>query len=381
MPTEKRAEYLLTPGPLTTSRRTKEAMLRDLGSRDMEFRELTLKIRRRLLELAGASEGGFECVPLQGSGTFAVEAMIGTLVGPSGKTLVLANGAYGKRAAQMLAVMGRSHTVIDKGDYDPPRAAEVCQVLAADPSLTHVFAVHCETSSGIVNPLGEIADAVHSEGRRLLVDSMSAFGALPLDASKTPFDAMACSANKCFEGVPGLGFVIVRRDALDASAGNAHSLSLDLHQQWKGLEASAQWRFTPPTHVASAFVEALAQHEEEGGQQGRLRRYERNKEVLVDGMRRLGFRTLLPDEWLSPIIVTFLSPSDPAFDFETFYRLLKDRGFVIYPGKLTEAETFRMGCIGDLDEAVMRRAVDAVESALNDLGVSDASPSPAAAAA
>lgn len=349
-------------------------MLRDWGSRDSEFKEMTAAVRRKLLELIGDTQGQFECVPLQGSGTFAVEAMLGTLVGPGDKALVLVNGAYGKRAAKILDRIGRGAAVLETPESKPHEGREIASAINSDPEISHVVAIHCETSSGMLNPLDEIAAAVRSAGRKLLVDCMSSFGALPLSAAETRFDAVACSANKCFEGVPGFGFVIVRRTALAESEGNCHSLCLDLQEQWAGLESNSQWRFTPPTQVIAAFLEAIAQLESEGGVEARRGRYSRNRDVLVSGMRRLGFQTLLEDDLLSPIIVTFLNPAHPGFDFEEFYRLLKSKGFVIYPGKLAEADSFRIGCIGAIDENVMRQAVNAVQETLTEMGVDSGSP-------
>lgn len=372
--------YLLTPGPLTTDFGVKQAMLRDWGSWDGDFRAMTADMCDRLVALAGGAAGDHVCVPMQGSGTFAVEAMLGTFVPRDGKVLVLANGAYGLRAADTMRYLGRAFTLLDKGDYMPPRGSEVAAMLAEDPAITHVFAVHCETSSGILNPIAEIAQAVHAAGRSLLVDSMSAFGALPLDAGEIGYDAMVSSANKCIEGVPGFGFVIAKRAALAASAGNSHSLSLDLHAQWQGLVKTGQWRFTPPTHVVAAFMTALRLHETEGGVTGRGARYTRNRDVMVAGMRDLGFETLLHDRWLSPIIVTFFCPADPNFDFARFYDAMKARGFIIYPGKLTVVDSFRIGCIGRMDEHVMRRVVEAARDALAEMGVANAAPPSAALA-
>jgi len=366
--------YLLTPGPLTTALSVKQAMLRDWGSWDGDFRSMTAELRRRLLELAGAAAGDFECVPLQGSGTFAVEAMLGSFVPKDGKVLVLANGAYGLRAAQTLAYLGREHVVRDKGDYLPPRGAEVSELLDADPDITHVVVVHCETSSGILNPVAEISEAVYARGRKLLVDSMSAFGAIPLEVTKIRFEAMVSSANKCIEGVPGFGFVIARRSELEAAKGRSHSLSLDVFAQWDYMEKTGQWRFTPPTHAIAAFMEALRLHADEGGVAGRGGRYARNRDVLVEGMRGLGFETLLSDRWLSPIIVTFFNPADPGFRFDAFYEAMKKRGFIIYPGKLTVVDSFRVGCIGHMDEHVMRRVVEAASQSLEEMGVASATP-------
>jgi 2-aminoethylphosphonate-pyruvate transaminase len=349
-------------------------MLRDWGSWDGDFRAMTAELRARLLALLGGGGADYDCVPMQGSGTFAVEAMLGSFMPRGARTLVLANGAYGLRAAETLTVMGRDHVVLDKGDYLPPRGGEVAAILARDPAISHVVAIHCETSSGILNPLEEIAEAVVGAGRTLLVDSMSAFGAVPLDPATVPFEAMVSSANKCIEGVPGFGFVFARKAALKAARGNAHSLSLDVHAQWAAMEKTGQWRFTPPTHVVAAFLEALREHEAEGGVAGRGARYAANRDALVAGMRRLGFETLLADRWLSPIITTFFQPADPTFAFARFYEAMKARGFIIYPGKLTAVESFRLGCIGRIDTGVIADLLDAVADALAEMGVTSAAP-------
>jgi 2-aminoethylphosphonate-pyruvate transaminase len=370
--------YLLTPGPLTTAYAVKQAMLRDWGSWDDDFRAMTRDLRRRLLALIGDGADDYDCVPIQGSGSYCVEAMLGSFVPRDGKVLVLSNGAYGLRAAQTLDYLGRAYHLLDKGDYLPPRGDEVARILANDPAITHVLAIHCETSSGILNPVEEIAEATQAAGRTLLIDSMSAFGALPLDPVKLNCAAFVSSANKCIEGVPGFGFVIARKDEITASKGNSHSLSLDVHAQWAAMEKSGQWRFTPPTHVVAAFVKALDLHDAEGGVPARGARYTKNRDVMVQGMRDLGFETLLADRWLSPIIVTFFCPADPNFTFQGFYDAMKKRGFIIYPGKLTVVDSFRIGVIGQMDEHVMRRVVDAARDALTDMNVTSAAP-PAAA--
>jgi 2-aminoethylphosphonate-pyruvate transaminase len=370
--------YLLTPGPLTTARSTKEAMLRDWGSWDGDFRAMTAHLRHRLLEIAGDTAGDYECVPLQGSGSYCVEAMLGSLMPRDGHALVLANGAYGKRIATTLGYLGRACTVLDKGDYRPPRGVEVERMLDADPRITHVVAVHCETSSGILNPLEEIAAATAKKGRKLLIDSMSAFGAVPLDVREIACEAFVSSANKCIEGVPGFGFVIARKDALRVAKGRSHSLALDVYDQWDVMNRTGQWRFTPPTHTVAAFIEALRLHQIEGGQPGRLARYANNRDVLVAGMKQLGFEPLLNARWRSPIIVTFFAPAHASFRFERFYELMKEQGFIIYPGKLTVVDSFRIGCIGQVDEHVMRRVVEACAKSLATMGVDHATP-PAAA--
>ncbi|NOX39792.1 MAG: 2-aminoethylphosphonate--pyruvate transaminase [Alphaproteobacteria bacterium] len=366
--------YLLTPGPLTTSFAVKQEMLRDWGSWDGEFRLMTARLRDDLLAMIDDHEGAYDCVPLQGSGTYVVEAMLGSFIPRDGKVLVLSNGAYGQRTAQTLAYLGRDYVVIDKGDYMPPRGVEVAQALAQDPAITDVVVVHCETSSGILNPIAEISEVVYAAGCRLFIDSMSAFGAISLTVNDLRYEALVSSANKCIEGVPGFGFVIARKELLAQSKGRSHSLSLDLHAQWATMNKTGQWRFTPPTHVVAAFLAALKAHQSEGGVAARGARYSRNRDVLVEGMRALGFETLLKDRWLSPIIVTFFCPADPKFSFQRFYDLMKDQGFIIYPGKLTVVDSFRLGCIGQIDEHVMRQVVAAVAKALAAMGVNDACP-------
>jgi 2-aminoethylphosphonate-pyruvate transaminase len=368
-----RDPILLTPGPLTTTRATKEAMLRDFGSRDATFIAINARVRDRLRAIVNASDTHVT-VPLQGSGTFAVEAAIGTLVPKTAKALVLVNGAYGRRMCRILDYMGRAYAVYETAEDTPPDPAEVDRRLAADPAASHVLAVHCETTSGILNPVTEIARVVKARGRALLLDSMSAFGAIPLDLKATPCEAVMASSNKNLEGVPGMGFVVVRADALKAAKGNAHSLSLDLHDQWQAMEANKQWRFTPPIHVIVALDKAIEQFEKAGGVKGRNARYAANCRILVGGMRKLGFVTLLPDALQAPIIVTFRMPKDPAFKFERFYDLLKDQGYVIYPGKLTVADSFRMGCIGAIGAREMNGALGAVRHAMKELGVKSGAP-------
>ena len=370
--------YLLTPGPLTTAYEVKEAMLKDWGSWDEDFRDLTKKLRKNLLSLLGPKNFLYDCVPIQGSGTFAVESMLGTFIPKDGKLLVLANGAYGLRAAQTMDYLNRDYHLLDKGDYLPPRGSEVAGILENDKAITHVLVIHCETSSGILNPLEEIGAVVKSAGRKLLIDSMSAFGAVPVDPEKIDFEAMVSSANKCIEGVPGFGFVFAKLSALEAAKGNCHSLSLDVEAQWSAMEKSGQWRFTPPTHVVAAFLTALEIHEEEGGVAGRGARYTNNRDVMVSGMRDLGFETLLDERWLSPIIVTFFCPADPAFEFKKFYDLMKNEGYIIYPGKLTVVDSFRIGCIGRMDAHVMKGVVFAAKKALETMGVESAAPPEAA---
>jgi len=344
---------LLTPGPLTTSKAVKAVMVHDWGSRDAAFLEINATVLKRLPEIINGTPD-FVTVPMQGSGTFAVEAMLTTLVPREGKCLVLVNGAYGKRAKSILDIAGRAAAAYETAEDTPPDLAEVEARLAGDAAITHVLAVQCETTSGVLNPIAAIATLCAKQRKRLLVDAMSAFGALPLEVAGTPIDAVAASSNKCIEGVPGLGFVLCRKTALAAVAGNATTLVLDLHDQWQGFEKTGQYRFTPPIHVIVSFHQALVEFFAEGGQSGRGGRYAANSKVLRDGMVALGFKPLLPAELQAPIIHTFHMPQDPNFVFQTFYDKLKDRGYVIYPGKLTVADSFRIGSIGRLTPDHMR---------------------------
>ena len=284
--------YLLTPGPLTTSLRTRQSMLRDWGSWDVDFNSITGRVRERLLEIVHGS-GTHECVPMQGSGTFSVEAAVGTLVPRAGHVLVPQNGAYCQRIARICRVLGRKLTTIDYAENTQVAAAGIERALRADPSITHVALVHCETSTGILNPLEEVAQVVSRHGRGLIVDAMSSFGALEIDARTTPFDAVIAASGKCLEGPPGMGFVIARREALERCEENCHSLSLDLYDQWVYMKKTTQWRYTPPTHVVAAFDAAIAQYLEEGGLAARGARYAQNCRTLIEGMSRLGLKGFL----------------------------------------------------------------------------------------
>ena len=359
---------LLTPGPLTTSKRVKEVMVHDWGSRDAAFLRINKDVLDRLPDIVNG-RGTHVTVPMQGSGTFAVEAMLTTFVPATGKVLLLINGAYGQRAKRICDIAKRAYAVHETAEDMPPDLAQVDEHLQADKGITHVFAVHCETTSGILNPIAEIGALVARHERKLLIDAMSAFGAIPLDARTTVFDAVAASSNKCIEGIPGLGFVICRQAALAETKGNATTLVLDLHDQWQNFSRTGQYRFTPPIHVIVSFHQALSEFWAEGGQPGRGQRYAQNAKVLIEGMRTLGFATLLPDHLQAPIIVTFHMPKDPKFVFETFYDLLKERGYVIYPGKLTVADSFRIGCIGRLNADHMRGVLTAITEVLSELGV------------
>ncbi|PRC92776.1 2-aminoethylphosphonate--pyruvate transaminase [Solimicrobium silvestre] len=366
-----RDPLLLTPGPLTTSLATKTAMLHDWGSWDKDFNHLTAQVRQKLVELIDG-QGTHTCVPLQGSGTFAVEAAIGTLMPRGGKLLCLVNGAYGKRIAQLTEVMGRRVTVKDFGESKAVDAEAVAVCLAQDDEITHVAVVYCETSTGILNPMEAISAAVAAAGKKLIIDAMSAFGALSISTAKLTFDAVIASSNKCLEGVPGMGFVLANIQSLEQAKGNSHSLSLDLHDQWQYMERTGQWRYTPPTHVLAALASALHQYDQEGGQAARLARYTENCQQLISGINGLGLRSFLAPEIQAPIIVTVHAPVHPNWQFNEFYQLTKDEGVVLYPGKLTDAETFRVGCIGAIGKAEIAMAIDAMARAFKQMGIETA---------
>jgi len=357
---------LLTPGPLTTSMRTKQSMLRDWGSWDVDFNSITGRVRERLLEIVNA-RGTHECVPLQGSGTFSVEAAIGTLVPRTGHVLIPQNGAYCQRMARICRVLGRRLTTLDYAEDTQVSPRDIERSLAADPSITHVGLVHCETSTGILNPLEEIAQLVARAGKGLIVDAMSSFGALQIDARRAPFDAVVAASGKCLEGPPGMGFVIVRREVLERCEGTCHSLAMDLYDQWVYMQRTTQWRFTPPTHVVAAFDSAISQYLEEGGLAARGARYAQNCRTLIEGMARLGLKSFLPPAIQAPIIVTFYAPDTPHYQFKSFYNAVKQQGYILYPGKLTTVETFRVGCMGQLGPHGMSGAVEAIGRVLAEL--------------
>lgn len=361
---------LLTPGPLTTSLAVKQAMLRDYGSRDKTFVAITAKVRKQIVNVLQGSNDNLTTVLLQGSGTFAVEAMISQFVPRgTGKLLILCNGAYGRRMATICEVSGRAFELVESPEDQPLSMTAVNSALDDHVDATHVAVVSCETTTGVLNPISGIASAVASRKMGLLLDAMSSFGVVELDASMQ-FDAIAASSNKGLQGSPGLGFVVANKGALADSAGNASSLSLDLYNQWCGFEKSGEWRFTPPTHCVLALAQALDEFEAEGGVSGRRSRYETNAKILIDGMRNLGFKTVVADESQAPVIVTFDMPTDPKFGFQEFYDRLSSKGYVIYPGKLTKAPSFRVGCIGHIFPDDMKGFLRAVSVVLGDMGVS-----------
>jgi 2-aminoethylphosphonate-pyruvate transaminase len=365
----KQDKLLFTPGPLTTSHTVKEAALRDVGSRDHEFIAVVQTIRRKLLELGGVAGRGFEAILIQGSGTFALEAVLSSTVPPDGKVLVVVNGAYGRRIAQIALALKIPVTELSGPEDRRPDMEELGRVLQADSAITHVAAVHSETSTGMINPVREIGEIVKRFNRTYFVDAMSSFGGVPLNLLDCRIDYLVSSANKCIEGIPGFAFVLARREALLATAGFARSLSLDLLAQWKGLEGDGQFRFTPPTHALLAFHQALRELDAEGGVEGRAARYQSNYQVLSAGMRELGFEGYLRPEDRGYIITSFYYPRHPKFDFGTFYTRLSDKGYVIYPGKVSKADCFRIGSIGHIFPDDMRALLGTIRETLGEMQI------------
>jgi len=359
---------LLTPGPLSTSPTVRQAMLRDWCTWDDDYNlGIVTPIRQKMVQLASATKPeDFTAVLMQGSGTFSVEATLGSVIPRNGRLLVLANGEYGARLARISQRLGIDTVVHDSGELGSPDLSRLEEQLAADRDLTYLACVHVETTTGMLNPIESIARIAQKYQRKFIVDSMSGFGGIPLDMSALGIDFLVTSANKCIQGVPGFGIIIARRDELTQCQGQARSVSLDLYDQWTTMEkGSGKWRFTSPTHTVRAFAQALTELEEEGGISARHRRFSENQRVLVAGMERLGFQCLLPHELHSPIITGFHSPTEPGYNFGRFYQRLKDLGFVIYPGKVTGVDSFRIGTIGHVFPRDVNRLIQCIEQAMD----------------
>ncbi len=356
---------LLTPGPLSTSDTVRQAMMQDWCTWDKDYNEgIVTPLRRDLLEIAGLDEAKYTTVLLQGSGTYCVEATIGATVRPADRLLILANGAYGQRMARIADYYGINYSLVSLPETELVTGEVARRALEQYPDVTHLAMVHSETTTGLLNRIEEVADVIRGRGLTFIVDAMSSFAGVPIDIDALGIDFLVSSANKCVQGVPGFGFIIARRDRLMQTKGCARSLSLDIYDQWETMERGhGKWRFTSPTHVVRAFYQAMQELKAEGGIAARHRRYVENHRVLVEGMRSLGFQTLLADEAQGCIITSFLYP-DAAFDFASFYEQLKARGFVIYPGKISQADTFRIGNIGDVFPDDFRRLIEAVREVL-----------------
>lgn len=358
---------LLTPGPLTTTETVKQAMLTDHCTWDEDYKKITRGIRRQLVRLAQAQEDTYTAVLLQGSGTYGVESVLTSAVG-DGTILLITNGAYGKRMIQIAEYAGLGYVEYNVGFAQQPSAAVVEDMLRDDPGITHIAMVHCETTSGILNDISSVAAVAKNHQKTFIVDAMSSFGGVEIPVEELGIDFLISSANKCIQGVPGFAFVIAKRDALKKTRGKCHSLSLDLYAQFEEMERDGKWRFTSPTHTVLAFEQALKELEEEGGIPARHRRYTNNNRLMIQTMEQLGFRTYVPKECQSPVITSFLYPEGVTIDFQEMYDYLKQRGYAIYPGKVTDAETFRLGNIGEIYEEDIRRIGEIFRSFLKERG-------------
>jgi 2-aminoethylphosphonate-pyruvate transaminase len=349
---------LLTPGPLTTTDTVKKEMLTDHCTWDNDYKSITQKIRKSLLRLANVSEDKYTAVLMQGSGTFGVESVLTSSVGKTGKVLIAANGAYGERMGSIADHAGLKHTVINFNYNEVPDDRVIANAIKEDPDITHVSMVHCETTSGILNDIESVAKEVKALGKIFIVDAMSSFGGINIEVEKLGIDYIISSANKCIQGVPGFSFIIAVKDELKKCKGNAVSLSLDLYDQWKEMEKDGKWRFTSPTHVVLAFAKALEELEEEGGIAARYKRYSENNALLIEKMNKLGFRSYIDKKHQSPIITTFFYPETGNFSFNEMYEFIKERGYAIYPGKLTDADVFRVGNIGEIYKEDIEKLCD-----------------------
>jgi 2-aminoethylphosphonate-pyruvate transaminase len=369
MPRDAANPLLLTPGPVSTSARTKQAMMQDRASGGVEFQADIAFARDYLVGLVHGA-GAYTAVPLPGSATYANEAVISGLVPPGGKVLIVSNGVYGDRLIEIAAHLGKPHGVLRTPPFTLPTEAAFDAAFAADPAITHLFIVHCETSTGVLNPIAVAAAACQRHGKGLLIDAVASFGAIELDARVLRFDAVTISSNKCMEGVPGVGWTIVHKQVLESAKGVATSLALDLWDQNQHMDRTQVFRFTPPTQVVAAFAQACREHEAEGGVAARNARYQRNWRRLVNGMRQMGFTTVVPDGDASPIVATFHNPTHPAFSFEKLFQGMQRRGFIIFPGRLALANTFRIGCMGTVREDDIAEAMQAVADTMAEMGVS-----------
>ena len=371
---ERDTQYLLlTPGPLSTTRTVREAMMQEHSTWDIDYNSIVESIRSRLVRLAVRDDTNLDAhtaALMPGSGTFAVESVIGSVIPSDGKLLVLNNGAYGARITTISRMLGIDTVELAQAEIESTDLGQVEQMLANDPGITHVAMVHCETTTGMLNPVEAVGEIVHRHGREFILDAMSSFGGIPMRMESIGAQYLISSANKCVQGVPGFGFVVADRATLEATKGRARSHSLDLFGQWHEMETKGgKWRFTSPTHVVSAFAQALDELEAEGGVDARHARYVANQKTMVDGMRAIGFRTLIGDEVQSPIITSFYFPEAAEFEFQTFYDALKARGFVIYPGKVSHAQCFRIGSIGDVHPSDMTELIGHVSEVISEMGV------------
>jgi len=353
---------LLTPGPLSTSKSVRNSLLRDWCTWDADYNEdIVQNIRHRLIALASKKNDDYTVVLMQGSGSFSVEATLGSAVPQNGKLLIITNGAYGDRMVQMAKALKLNYTIYSCPETEAPKPDVLERLLVENMGITHVSLVHCETTTGMLNPLSELSGIIKANNKIFILDAMSSFGGIPLDMADYGIDFLISSSNKCIQGVPGFAFVLAKKEELLKCHGNARSLCLDLYDQWKEMDKSGKWRYTSPTHIVRAFYQAMDELEAEGGISARYKRYCENQHILVQGMSELGFKALLPNELQSPIITSFLYPK-AEFNFNVFYKAAKQRGFVLYPGKISQADTFRIGNIGEVHPVDIRRLLEVVKA-------------------
>ena len=359
---------LFTPGPLTTNATTKQAMLRDLGSRDSEFINMVKAVRQKLVELGNGGDE-YTAVLMQGSGTFGIEATLSSVILRDGKLLILINGAYGQRMLKIADIHRIQSSALICSENTRLDASALASALSNDESITHVAVVHCETTTGIINPIDAYGEIIKRHNRVYIVDAMSSFGAYPIDLESCGIDYLISSSNKCIEGVPGFSFILAKKDGLEKTNGYARTLSLDLFAQWKGLEGDGQFRFTPPVHTILAFHQALLELENEGGVRARGARYCENYDLTLSAMQKMGFKTYLAPEDQGYIITSFYYPGHPNFNFQNFYARLSEKGFVIYPGKLSYADCFRIGHVGRLGVADVHALMSAIAETLKEMDI------------
>ncbi|MDR7079919.1 2-aminoethylphosphonate-pyruvate transaminase [Neobacillus niacini] len=357
---------LLTPGPLTTTSTVKEEMLFDRCTWDNDYKAITQKIRAKLLEFAGASKEDYTVVLMQGSGSFAVESVMTSAISNHDKVLIVTNGAYGERIVKTAKYIGLKFCEYSVAYNEYPNEDEIRNILIEDPDITHIIMVHCETTTGILNPMDMISKISKEFGKTLIIDAMSSFGGMEINVPDLGIDYLISSANKCIQGVPGFAFVIARLEKLLACEGNARSLSLDLFDQWKEMDKDGKWRFTSPTHVVAAFSKAIDELDEEGGIPARFARYQTNNRILRERLEKLGFHAYISEEKQSPIITAFLFPNK-SFNFDEFYAFVKERGYVLYPGKLTDEDTFRIGNIGEIYQEDIEELCTIIEEYMGEM--------------
>lgn len=355
---------LLTPGPLTTTDSVKEQMLFDHCTWDEDYKKITRDITDKLLDLAHVNKEKYVCTLMQGSGTFGVESVLSSSIGKDEKLLILANGAYGERMTD-IAKHNKINYVMYTQDYNKRHDLnKIKDILENDKDITHVSIVHSETTSGILNDIEEVGKIIKNYNKIFIVDAMSSFGGIDIPVEKYDIDFIISSANKCIQGVPGFSFIIAKKEEILKCKNKARSLSLDLYAQWETMNKDGKWRFTSPTHTVLAFNKALDELIEEGGIEKRYERYFNNNRLLINKMEKLGFKTYVDLKYQSPIITSFIYPENANYTFEEMYSYIKQRGYAIYPGKIENINSFRIGNIGEIYEEDIIKLCDIIDEFL-----------------